>query len=119
MNRNFSNDQRLKELRDLPEGWLDGVGSPISVESLSKVELLLSQLRECNKPAPCISPTEDGGIQLDWIQDNRNIILTIDSSGHPSLFSFHLEDDGDPDVEKLGSEAIAFAFSNLKDQAND
>jgi hypothetical protein len=68
--------KRIRELSKLKSGWLDGVGNPISAESLRSAQTLaldIMQNAECGWPR--LFPTEEGGVQLQWRYDE--VLYTI------------------------------------------
>lgn len=58
--------QRLKELADLKDGWLDGHGVALSDYGLSSKAQCLSELQENSIAPPMICLLEDGNISLEW-----------------------------------------------------
>lgn len=56
--------ERMKEMRGLRKGWLDGDGEEISREVLDLVEdEVRKRLSEC---PPHVFPMESGGLSLEW-----------------------------------------------------
>lgn len=55
-------EDRLKELSELEDGWCNGHGKAPSPQSIESARLINSLLPDC-----AISPTEDGGIQIEWV----------------------------------------------------
>jgi hypothetical protein len=77
--------ERIDELRQLEDGWLDGEGE--APDDLC-LDILESDLREHKLPCPYIYPTVDGNVTLEWERPNgRSLVLEIDFDlGEGELF---------------------------------
>lgn len=67
---------RLEELRNLPDGWLDGDGAAPSSEALASAERFLGFL-EADVPAPVLYPTPEGGCQAEWSREEDELEVTL------------------------------------------
>lgn len=68
---------RLNELALLEAGWCDGGGILPDREGLNWFRAAWESFERDAMPQPYIYPTEDGGIQLEWTIDNREISAEV------------------------------------------
>jgi hypothetical protein len=68
--------KRLHELAQLQLGWLNGEGQVIDTEIVNYVFSIFS---ENNLPFPYLYPRISGGILLEWIFDQWDVSLEIES----------------------------------------
>lgn len=73
--------QRLRELADLPTGWLDGDGTRLSVSAEHAALSLLTAVESARLPMPGIFPTEHGGLEMEWMGEREVISVTVTSEG--------------------------------------
>ena len=69
---------RLNTLRDLPIGWMDGVGVAPSHEGLSWLSDTFEKLYPQSAPSPHTYATPDGGVQMEWSFGTNVSVLDID-----------------------------------------
>ncbi len=69
---------RLRELRLLKDGWLDGQGVALPDEGLNWLSQAFDQHYPEDLPLPCLYPTEDGGIEAEWSLGYNEVTLEID-----------------------------------------
>lgn len=69
---------RFGELKALRDGWLDGDGKAPSHEGLDWLAGIIRSLYSDNLPPPYVYPTPEGGVQLEWSLDGREISLEVD-----------------------------------------
>jgi hypothetical protein len=68
---------RFEELKKIKDGWLDGAGRAPSHAGL---DWLTGALKDCfpnSLPPPYAYPDPDGGIQLEWSIERREISLEV------------------------------------------
>lgn len=68
---------RLHQLAALEDHWYEGHGVAPSEKGLTEFGKLFYQHFDKNLPLPAIFPTIEGNIQLEWQNDNQNIILEV------------------------------------------
>ncbi|CCQ47184.1 hypothetical protein ARTSIC4J27_3164 [Pseudarthrobacter siccitolerans] len=68
----------LAELASLNPGWLDGDGEIIELPSIEFARDLLGTLQEERLAQPAVFPTEAGGVQLEWLSQQRHIAITVE-----------------------------------------
>ena len=74
----LSISSQLDELRSLENGWLDGEGKAPSEEGLNWLAQSLDRYYPADLPRPYLFPTEQGGVQAEWIFGAVNIEVRID-----------------------------------------
>jgi hypothetical protein len=74
-------DNRLGELEELQEGWLDGDGLPPAPAALQSARATLAELLGLEAPRPRVYPTPEGGVQAEWTAGNHEISLTFQPDG--------------------------------------
>jgi hypothetical protein len=57
---------RLDELTQLPAGWLNGNGLPVSQPAQTTATVLQQLLEQYEVPVPYLYPTPEGGVQAEW-----------------------------------------------------
>ena len=73
---------RLRELRLLKDGWLDGQGVAPSEEGLDWLSQAFDQHYPEDLPLPCLYPTEEGGVEAEWQFGSRGDSLEIELSSY-------------------------------------
>lgn len=80
---------RLDELRDMQNGWLEGEGLAPGSTGLDWLEYASSGRFPDEALLPHIYPTPEGGIQMEWEQDDIVSSLEIDlETRHGEWFQF-------------------------------
>jgi len=69
---------RLDELRTLKHGWLDGKGQAPSQEGLDWLARHFAEQYPDDLPVPYLYPTAEGGVQVEWSLEGRELSLEID-----------------------------------------
>jgi hypothetical protein len=69
---------RFEELKGLKDGWLDGAGRAPSHEGLHWLAGVLQDRCPDSLPRPYAYPVPDGGIQLEWSIQRREISLEVE-----------------------------------------
>ena len=73
---------RLDEFRDMRNGWMEGEGSAPSHAGLDRLADSFTRHFPNEAPLPYAYPTEDGGIRMEWPQDDNALILEVDIEAH-------------------------------------
>lgn len=70
---------RLMELAHLRSGWLDGEGEAVAFLALEVAREILSRADDLEHEAvtPTLSPTEDGGVLIEWASAARVVSIEI------------------------------------------
>jgi len=63
--------KRLLELAHLGPGWLEGGGEPVAFSALDAAREVLQLLDDAAVDSPAITPTEDGGVHLEWSDPSK------------------------------------------------
>lgn len=85
---------RLYELAQLKDNWYEGYGEAPPKKGLLVFEELFYKYFDKNLPLPAIFPTVEGNIQLEWQNQNHNVILEADlRSLEAEYFYFDSRDD--------------------------
>ena len=69
---------QLDELRSLEDGWLDGEGKAPSEEGLEWLVQSFDRYYPADLPRPYLFPTEQGGVQAEWVFGEVNIEVRFD-----------------------------------------
>lgn len=72
----LSND--FAELASLNAGWLEGDGEVIDLAPIEFARDLLAQVAAQHLEVPAVFPTEDGGVQLEWLSPQRHMAITVE-----------------------------------------
>lgn len=103
--------KRIAELAQLQDGWLDGNGLAPTKPALHRADVLALTLASVvNLPYPGIFPSEEGGIQFEWIpQDLEGLELSTQLM--PELYvgpdgdvTLYVTDLGPAEVDKTSKE---------------
>jgi hypothetical protein len=76
----------LEEVLRLPAGWDSYGARSIDIEVVVLALEVLSQSAAAVTPAPIVVPTPEGGIQLEWHTQGRDIEVAILPGGRATLF---------------------------------
>lgn len=68
----------LAELASLNRGWLDGDGAIIELPPIEFARDLLGSLMQEQLVQPAVFPTEEGGVQLEWLSPERHLAITVE-----------------------------------------
>lgn len=116
--RNFERD--VNRLASLRTNWDSYSGAPLQEKAVLKALELLTAL-EFTGPAPWLSPTPDGGIHLEWNENDLELTLDIDSTGTIEVVADY--DNGElqewtANVWDRDDERIAVALARISDARN-
>ena len=78
--------RQLDELRSLEDGWLEGGGAAPFKEGLDWLDQSFERHYPTELPRPYLFPTEDGGVQAEWIFEEINIEVRIDLSSRHGTY---------------------------------
>lgn len=70
--------ERLVSLAGLENGWGDGDGQPVSLPTLEFVSKIWQALEAQTTQAPAIFPTEEGGLQMEWVNQTAHLQVAVD-----------------------------------------
>jgi len=88
---------RIHQLQQLKNGWYNGLGTELNKETLNVFANHFNSFYGSKLPLPAIFPTVEGNIQLEWKNNTRNLIATVNMETlHANFFYF----DSDSDEEK-------------------
>lgn len=68
-------EQRISEFKSLKSNWDSYGAEPVTEELCSKALKLLTSIKKENLPKPFLSPTPDGGIDIEW--NKQSCLLSI------------------------------------------
>ena len=80
--RSLDVSTRLKEFKELEEGWLDGSGSSFDDQELDWLSATFGSYYPDDAQLPHTYPTEDGNVRMEWAAENNVMILEIDLNSH-------------------------------------
>jgi len=96
----------LAELSTYPDGWLEGDGVRITIESLIATLGLLDSVSSEALQQPSVFADADGGVRIEWLDRESHTSLTIGNDA--SFFGYHLNiSDGEEVVLDSVSNASA------------
>jgi len=73
--------QRMEQLLALPRNW-DSYGAlPVTVVSVQMALNALMMVMESRSPAPTVVPTVEGGVQLEWHQNDIDLEVEVKPEG--------------------------------------
>jgi len=73
---------RLDELRNMQDGWLDGVGKAPSHQGLDWLSASFQRNFPDELPLPHLYPTPEGGIEAEWSLGTHSVILEFHLDTH-------------------------------------
>lgn len=71
---------QLEKLKVLRDGWLDGDGSPLSLDLLAWVGTWFDEHLNEDTPLPCLYPTPEGGVEAEWLIGRLDISIEFDEA---------------------------------------
>ena len=94
--------KRVKELSELSDGWFDPPSNPGKAPSeqiLETLESLLTVLVDHGLMDPLVSPRPDGGVEIEW--QNNDYEIALNPGG--SIDAYNLSDARDDDGQRTFS----------------
>lgn len=98
---------KLTELRQLEDGWLDGLGTRPTDDATSSVELFLNERPDLASKFR-IYPMEDGGVSIEFEHDGWGLSLEFRPDGRVEIFG--VEIDGPGEIEPTLFERVDELF---------
>ena len=80
---------RIQQLERLPSAWDSYSARPIDARAIAATKSLLIQISDLAPElvsSVFIAPCSDGGIQLEWELNSKELIIKITPDGHQCLF---------------------------------
>lgn len=71
---------QLEKLKVLRDGWLDGDGSPLSLDLLARVGTWFDEHLSEDTPLPRLYPTPEGGVEAEWLIGRLDISIEFDEA---------------------------------------
>lgn len=71
---------QLEKLKVLQDGWLDGDGSPLSLDLLARVGTWFDEHLSEDTPLPRLYPTPEGGMEAEWLIGRLDISIEFDEA---------------------------------------
>lgn len=86
---------QIAEIEALEDAWFDGEGVKIAKNVLDRVEQLVQVISMSKKPKVSIFPRPDGGVQLEWAEDDFELDVMPDGTEIGFAFAEERDDDGE------------------------
>lgn len=97
-------EQQLEQLKQLPVGWDSYGASPVSNLAIDKAKSILSVAEAMGiAQLSFIVPCPDGGIQLEWDFEGKEIVLVIPRTGERTTFLLVETTSTGEEIEKEGA----------------
>lgn len=71
---------QLEKLKVLRDGWLDGDGSPLSLDLLARVGMWFDEHLSEDTPLPRLYPTPEGGVEAEWLIGRLDASIEFDEA---------------------------------------
>lgn len=71
---------QLEKLKVLRDGWLDGDGSPLSLDLLAWVGTWFDEHLNEDTPLPRLYPTPEGGVEAEWLIGRLDVSIEFDEA---------------------------------------
>jgi len=72
----------FKKLKKMHNGWLDGDGLAPNSMGLDWLQGVFLKNYPGNLPQPCIYPTVEGNVQVEWSLNDSEITMVVNLSTH-------------------------------------
>ena len=93
---------RINNLSKLEDNWYEGHGKALNKKGLNSFENLFNSYFENKLPLPAIFPKVDGNIQLEWKNENKNVVIEINLDTLMSEYFYYNDiDDSDEKEETI------------------
>lgn len=84
----MSAQRRIADLMNVHPDWGDEAGLPVSPSAARMaMEVLLRLIAADNRPTPQISPTGDGGLDIEWLVSGKHLSLSVAPDGNIILWA--------------------------------
>ncbi len=90
---------RINNLLKLENNWYEGQGKSLNSNDLNKFGDLFNLYFDNKLQLPAIFPKIDGNIQLEWKNDIKNIIITVELNTLKSDFFYYNDKDDQDEYE--------------------
>ncbi|WP_156466321.1 hypothetical protein [Janibacter sp. Soil728] len=108
--------ERLKVLGGLGRGWLEPDTPSISEQAIDSAEQFLFACLDEGFPRPRIYPTPQGGVILEWPQDDFDLDVEFnDGRAHIQFVSLTSEEEWDKVIDWLDIDSLIEAMGELND----
>ncbi|MDM1409027.1 hypothetical protein [Myroides sp. DF42-4-2] len=107
---------RINNLSKLEDNWYEGHGKALNKNGLNRFENLFNSYFENKLPLPAIFPKVDGNIQMEWKNENKNVVIEINLDTLKSEYFYYNDiDDSDEKEEtiELGEKEGWIQLNNL------
>lgn len=104
--------KRVKELSELERGWFDPPSNPgerLSQQTLDTLVQILEVLVDHKLTKPLVSPRPDGGVEIEWQDNDYEIALRPDGT----IDAYNLADNRDDDGQR------SFSLADSKESIVD
>lgn len=106
----------LAELASLNAGWLDGDGEIIELAAIEFARDLMGTLQAERLGHPAVFPTEEGGVQLEWLSQERHMAITVEPGLAVEAFALDAASDRRELANPVGVAAVSdFVRRHLND----
>lgn len=102
---------QLEKLKVLRDGWLDGDGSPLSLDLLARVGTWFDEHLSEDTPLPRLYPTPEGGVEAEWLIGRLDISIEFDEAA--GIVEWHAMD---LDTGKADEKTIGFDDTEALDE---
>ncbi|MBP3942989.1 hypothetical protein J5U18_05315 [Sphingobacteriaceae bacterium WQ 2009] len=92
---------RINNLSKLKDNWHEGYGKALNIIGLNRFEHLFNSYFENKLPLPAIFPKVDGNIQLEWKNENKNIVIEINLDSLKSEYFYYNDFDDSDEKEEI------------------
>lgn len=97
-------EQRLDELRELEDGWLDGEGKKPDAAALDTARMVLDEIEAAQLEQPRLFPSADGGLTGEWQRGAKRVVAEIAAEGALDVIVFDIGGGGDVSAEVEGTD---------------
>lgn len=102
---------QLEKLKVLRDGWLDGDGSPLSLDLLARVGTWFDEHLSEDTPLPRLYPTPEGGVEAEWLIGRLDVSIEFDEAA--GIVEWHAMD---LDTGKADEKTIDFDDTEALDE---
>lgn len=96
---------QISEIAELSDGWLEGGGAKIDQAVMKRVAQLANVIGTSDHPHVLIFPRPDGGIQIEWQEQEFEVEVLPDGTEIAYAFAEERDDDGERDFESSSHSA--------------